>query len=581
MAGAAYPEIPLDQPGMLKFLSIRDFIIVDRMELEFVSGFTVLTGETGAGKSILIDALSLVLGERSDATVVRNGCERAEISAEFDVSDLPSMAEWLRDNGFENHDDDACVCLLRRSVDSGGRSRSFINGNSATLQQLRAVGEKLVDVQGQHAHQLLLRSEAQRELLDAYSGSRQLARQVMEAYRRWQELRQRRDAWEQNADALLQERERLEWQVSELTVLNFSSEEWQTLQAEHSRLSNAASLLEAAQMGLESLSEGDSAALSQLNAVISRVNHLLDCDNGLKVVLDLLEPAQIQLQEAVYELGRYRQRLDLDPQRLQEVEQRLEAIHAASRKYRVTPDELPAQLKTVTGQLDELGHKGDGEQLATEEVAAKAEYGKLANSLSVERKKAAATLARQVTSAMQTLAMAGGQFSVALIPLEQGNAYGMEQVEFQVSAHQGMPLRPLAKVASGGELSRIGLAIHINTSKLSMAPTLIFDEVDAGIGGRVAEMVGGLLKKLGAERQVMCITHLAQVASAGDQQWQVAKSADPATGKVSSRITVLEKQERVEEIARMLGGVKITDTTRKHAAEMLLSARQKDLADRE
>lgn len=581
MAGAAYPEIPLDQPGMLKFLSIRDFIIVDRMELEFVSGFTVLTGETGAGKSILIDALSLVLGERSDATVVRNGCERAEISAEFDVSDLPSMAEWLRDNGFENHDDDACVCLLRRSVDSGGRSRSFINGHSATLQQLRAVGEKLVDIQGQHAHQLLLRSEAQRELLDAYSGSRQLARQVMEAYRRWQELRQRRDAWEQNADALLQERERLEWQVSELTVLNFSSEEWQTLQAEHSRLSNAASLLEAAQMGLESLSEGDSAALSQLNAVISRVNHLLDCDNGLKVVLDLLEPAQIQLQEAVYELGRYRQRLDLDPQRLQEVEQRLEAIHAASRKYRVTPDELPAQLKTVTGQLDELGHKGDGEQLATEEVAAKAEYGKLANSLSVERKKAAATLARQVTSAMQTLAMAGGQFSVALIPLEQGNAYGMEQVEFQVSAHQGMPLRPLAKVASGGELSRIGLAIHINTSKLSMAPTLIFDEVDAGIGGRVAEMVGGLLKKLGAERQVMCITHLAQVASAGDQQWQVAKSADPATGKVSSRITVLEKQERVEEIARMLGGVKITDTTRKHAAEMLLSARQKDLADRE
>jgi DNA repair protein RecN (Recombination protein N) len=580
LAGAAYPEIPPDQPGMLKFLSIRDFIIVDRMELEFVSGFTVLTGETGAGKSILIDALSLVLGERSDATVVRNGCERAEISAEFDVSDLPSMAEWLRDNGFENHDDDACVCLLRRSVDSGGRSRSFINGHSATLQQLRAVGEKLVDIQGQHAHQLLLRSEAQRELLDAYSGSRQLARQVMEVYRRWQELRQRRDAWEQNADALLQERERLEWQVSELTVLNFSSEEWQTLQAEHSRLSNAASLLEAAQMGLESLSEGDSAALSQLNAVISRVNHLLDCDSGLKVVLDLLEPAQIQLQEAVYELGRYRQRLDLDPQRLQEVEQRLEAIHAASRKYRVTPDELPAQLKAVTGQLDELGHKGDGEQLATEEVAAKAEYGKLANSLSVERKKAAATLARQVTSAMQTLAMAGGQFSVALIPLEQGNAHGMEQVEFQVSAHQGMPLRPLAKVASGGELSRIGLAIHINASKLSMAPTLIFDEVDAGIGGRVAEMVGGLLKKLGAERQVMCITHLAQVASAGDQQWQVAKSADPATGKVSSRITVLEKQERVEEIARMLGGVKITDTTRKHAAEMLLSARQKDRADR-
>src|SRR5687768_1834150 len=562
---------------MLKFLGIRDFVIVDRIELEFVPGFTVLTGETGAGKSILIDALALVLGERSDAGVVRHGCERAEISAEFYVSDLPDLAEWLRENGFENSGDDESICLLRRSVDAGGRSRSFINGHSATLQQLRAAGEKLVDIQGQHAHQLLLRSEAQRELLDGYSGNRHLARQVKEAYRGWQELRQRRVAWEQNANALIQEREQLEWQINEMTALNFSADEWQTLQAEHSRLSNAASLLEAVQMGLEALSEGESAALSQLNSMISRLNHLLDCDNSLKAVLDLLEPAQIQLQEAVYELGRYQQRLDLDPQRLQEVEDRLAAIHAAARKYRVSPDELPALLKTVTGQLDKLGHKEDGERLAKEEAAARAEYSKLANELSVERKRAAITLARQVTAAMQTLAMAGGEFSVALIPLEQGNANGMEQIEFQVSAHKGLPLRPLAKVASGGELSRIGLAIHVIASKLNAAPTLIFDEVDAGIGGRVAEMVGGLLKKLGAERQVMCITHLAQVASAGDHQWQVSKSVDPDSGKVSSRITVLEKQERVEEIARMLGGVKITDTTRKHAAEMLLSARAEEL----
>lgn len=543
------------------------------MELEFVPGFTVLTGETGAGKSILIDALSLVLGERSDAGAVRHGCERAEISAEFEVRRLPSLADWLHENGFENQGDDACVCLLRRLVDASGRSRGFINGQPATLQQLRAAGEKLVDIQGQHAHQLLLRSEAQRELLDGYSGKRQLARQVTEAYRVWQDLQQRRVAWEQNADAILQEREQLEWQVNEIAALNFSPDDWQTLQSEHSRLSNAASLLEAVQMGLETLSEGEAAALSQLNSIISRLNHLLDCDNSLKAVLDLLEPAQIQLQEAVYELGRYRQRLDLDPQRLQEVEERLAAIHTAARKYRTTPDELPSLLKTVSEQLDELGNKEDGEQLAREEAAARAEYRKLANNLSVERKSAAITLARQVTAAMQTLAMAGGEFFVALIPLEQGNASGMEQIEFQVSAHQGLPLRPLAKVASGGELSRIGLAIHVITSKLSAAPTLIFDEVDAGVGGRVAEMVGELLKKLGEERQVMCITHLAQVASAGDHQWQVAKSADPETGKVSSRITVLEKQERVEEIARMLGGVKITDTTRKHAAEMLLAAK--------
>lgn len=577
MAGAVCRETWHDTSNMLKFLSIRDFVIVDRIELEFVPGFTVLTGETGAGKSILIDALALVLGERSDAGVVRHGCERAEISAEFYVSDLPDMAEWLRENGFENTGDDEHICLLRRSVDAGGRSRGFINGHSATLQQLRAAGEKLVDIQGQHAHQLLLRGEAQRELLDAYSGSRQLARQVKEAYRGWQELRQRRVAWEQNANALIQEREQLEWQINELTALNFSADEWQTLQVEHSRLSNAASLLEAAQMGLEALSEGEAAALSQLNSTISRLNHLIDCDNSLKAVLDLLEPAQIQLQEAVYELGRYQQRLDLDPQRLQEVEDRLAAIHAAARKYRVSPDELPALLNAMTGQLDKLGHQEDGKRLAKEEAAARAEYSKLANHLSVERKRAAITLARQVTSAMQTLAMAGGEFSVALIPLEQGNANGMEQIEFQVSAHKGLPLRPLAKVASGGELSRIGLAIHVIASKLSAAPTLIFDEVDAGIGGRVAEIVGGLLKKLGAERQVMCITHLAQVASAGDHQWQVSKSADPDTGEVSSRITVLEKQERVEEIARMLGGVKITDTTRKHAAEMLLSARAEEL----
>ena len=561
---------------MLKFLGIRDFVIVDRIELEFVPGFTVLTGETGAGKSILIDALSLVLGERSDAGVVRNGCERAEISAEFDVSGLQNVADWLRENGFESQDDDG-VCLLRRLVDAGGRSRSFINGYSATLQQLRTVGENLVDIQGQHAHQSLLRSEAQRELLDSYSGSRQLAQQVAEAYRRWRVALQQREAWEQNAEAFAREREELEWQVNEISALSFSRDEWQTLQSEHNRLSNAASLLEAAQIGLEALSEGESAALSQLNLVISRLNHLVECDGNLKVVLDLLEPAQIQLQEAVYELARYQQRLELDPQRLVQVEERLAAVHAAARKYRITPDELPELLKTFTERLEELSQKDDRDALAREEATASSEYLNLAKKLSAERARAAKALGRQVTASMQTLAMVGGEFAVALTPLEQGNVHGMEQIEFQVSAHKGLPLRPLAKVASGGELSRIGLAIYVIASKLGGAPTLIFDEVDVGIGGRVAEIVGSLMKKLGKERQVLCITHLAQVASAGDNQWQVTKTADPANGgKVSSRITVLDKQQRVEEIARMLGGAKITDTTRKHAAEMLHSAKEED-----
>jgi DNA repair protein RecN (Recombination protein N) len=558
---------------MLKFLSIRDFVIVDHVELEFASGFTVLTGETGAGKSILIDALSLVLGERSDPADVRSGCERAEISAEFDIRGLPQLAAWLCDNGLEG--DNAGICLMRRLVDSSGRSRSFINGCSATLQQLRAVAEKLVDIQGQHAHQSLLRADAQRDLLDSFSGNRELAQRVTEAYRRWQGARQQRLDWEQNSEAFIQEREHLEWQANELSALNFSLSEWEALQMDHSRLSNAASLLEAAQMGLEALSEGESAALGQVNLVISRLTHLLDCDNSLKPLLDLLDSAQVQLQEVVYELGRYQQRLELDPQHLREVEERLAAIHAAARKYRVTTAELPDMLETVTERLAKLTHRGNGEALAKEEADSLDAYLNLARQLSTERAKASKILGRQVTDSMQTLAMAGGEFSVALIPLERGNANGMEQIEFQVSAHQGLPLRPLAKVASGGELSRIGLAIHVITSKLGSAPTLIFDEVDAGIGGRVAEIVGGLLKRLGAERQVLCITHLAQVASAGDHQWQITKSADPAKeGKVSSRIIVLGRQERIEEIARMLGGAKITETTRKHAAEMLLAGQK-------
>ncbi len=555
---------------MLKFLNIQDFIIVDRMEIEFVPGFTVLTGETGAGKSILIDALSLALGERGDAGEVRNGSKRAEISAEFDVSKSPELVDWLRENDREGHGDDDNVCLMRRVIEIGGRSRGFINGRPATLQQLRTAGEKLVDIHGQHEHQSLLRSEAQRDLLDAFSGSCELAQAVATGYRRWQSLQQRRMTWEQNAATFVREREQLELQNRELHTLNFTPNEWQTLQADHSRLSHSASLLEAVQACLEIMSEGESASLAQINSVTSRLNGLLQYDTNLKDVLDMLESAQIQLQEVVYELGHYQQRLDLDPQRLQEMEERLSIVHAAARKYRVVPDGLPNLLKTVTERLEEFSQDGDVEAMAKEEAIAKDIYLKLAKKLSVVRDGAARKLTEQVTAAMQTLAMEGGKFAVIQISLEQGNAHGMEQIEFQVSPHQGLPLRPLAKVVSGGELSRISLAIQVITSKVSAASTLIFDEVDAGIGGRVAEIVGGLLKKLGEERQVMCVTHLAQVASAGDQQWQVVKSGDPANGEnILSRITVLKNQERVEEIARMLGGVKITETTRKHATEML------------
>jgi len=570
LVGVDFPKKGRLSTIMLRFLNIQDFVIIDRMEMEFVPGFTVLTGETGAGKSILIDALSLALGERGDAGEVRNGSKRAEISAEFDVSESPELVDWLRENDLEGHGDDNSVCLMRRVIELGGRSRSFINGRPVTLQQLRTAGEKLVDIHGQHEHQSLLRSEAQRDLLDAFSGSRELAQAVSTGYRRWQSLQQRRMAWEQNAATFVQEREQLELQNRELTTLNFSPDKWLTLKSDHSRLSHSASLLEAAQACLEIMSEGESASLTQINSVTSRLKGLLQYDANLKGVLDMLESAQIQLQEAVYELGHYQQRLDLDPQSLQEMEERLSEVHAAARKYHVVPDELPNLLKTVTERLEEFSQGGNGEAMAKEEAIARDVYLKLAKKLSVVRDGAARKLTQQVTAAMQTLAMEGGKFAVTQIPLEQGSAHGMEQIEFQVSPHQGLPLRPLAKVASGGELSRISLAIQVITSKVGVAPTLIFDEVDAGIGGRIAEIVGGLLKKLGAERQVMCVTHLAQVASAGDQQWQVAKSGDPTNGgNILSRITVLKNQERVEEIARMLGGVKITETTRKHAAEML------------
>ena len=549
---------------MLRSLNIRDFVIVDRMDLEFEAGFTVLTGETGAGKSILIDALALVLGERGEALAVRQGAERAEIGAEFDIGGLKALRQWLEANELA---EDGEALLVRRVIDATGRSRGFINGRAATLAQLREAGEYLVDIHGQHQHQLLTRPAAQRELLDAYGGLVDQAAKTAQQYREWRRLSEQRAAFEANAAAFAAEREQLEWQVRDLDTLNFSADEWQSLTAEHARLAHAASLIEAAQYGLDTLSEGEGASLAQLNGVIARLNNLLEHDAGLRQILDVLEPAQIQLQEAVYALRHYGERLDVDPQRLRETEQRLDALHSAARKYRVAPEQLPEVLAKARARLDELGVAGDAAVLRKREQEAHAACVAEARKLSAARKKAAKKLSEQVTEAMQQLAMAGGVFEIALDALGEVAAHGLEQAEFRVSAHKGMAPQPLAKVASGGELSRVSLALQSAVSQVAQVPTLIFDEVDAGIGGRVAEIVGNLLNKLGKKHQVMCITHLPQVAAAADQQWQVSKSA--VNGQALSRLTVLDKSQRVEEIARMLGGVKITETTRKHAAEML------------
>lgn len=533
-------------------------------------GFTVLTGETGAGKSILIDALTLALGERGDASQIRLGCERAEINVAFEIGNLPDLIHWLNANDLQG---DAGICLMRRIIDAGGRSRSYINGHTVTLQQLRIAGEYLVSIHSQHAHQSLLQKDAQRELLDAFSGCGDLAHAVKLTYHDWQDRYQQRMATEQRAAESLEKREQLEWQLRELSALNFLLEEWQMLQVDHSRLSHVASLLEAAESGIETLSENETAVLTQINSVHSQLQNLLEYDDQLRTIIDLLDAARIQLQEGIYELKHYRQQLDLDPQVLQTIEQRLSAIHATARKFRVAPEELPQLLEAITHQLETLGSDSDISHLKTLEAAAQAHYFKQAKALSAARQKASETLSQQVSASMQTIAMPGGKFSIALTPLEQGNANGLEQIEFQVAAHEGIPLRPLAKVASGGELSRISLAIQVITSKVGTVPTLIFDEVDVGIGGQVAEIVGKLLRKLGKERQVLCITHLPQVAATGDQQWQVVKSADHAESRqVLSKITILNQQDRVEEIARMLGGIKITEATRRHAAEMLQSS---------
>ena len=549
---------------MLRTLSIRDFVIVEQLDLEFQPGFTVLTGETGAGKSILIDALATVLGERAEAGLVREGRDKAEVSAEFAVDRTSDLAAYLRENDLAG---DEGECLLRRIVETSGRSRAYVNGRPATVQQLKDIGERLVDIYGQHAHQSLLRAASQRDLVDVYAGAGELAGQVAVAYRSWQDVRRQLLALETNAQALAAEREQLDWQAKELDALAFRAEEWDELQAEHKRLAHAASLIEAVQFGLDVLSEGEMSTVTAVASVQSRLQGMVDFDPKLKEILDVLEPAQIQLQESVYGLRHYQQRLELDPQRLREVEARLDAVHTAARKFKLQIADIPGRLQHIKARLAALGAGLDADALRQREAQSQKAYKDVAGRLSSSRKKAATDLAKKVTASMQALAMAGGAFAISLTALAEGNAHGLEQLEFLVAGHAGATPRPLAKVASGGELSRISLAIQTVTSQIAAVPTLIFDEVDAGIGGRVAEIVGLMLKALGRKHQVMCVTHLPQVAAAGDHQWQVSKAA--ANGKAVSAVAVLDRDARVEEIARMLGGVKITATTRKHAAEML------------
>ncbi len=549
---------------MLRSLAIRDFVIVDSVELDLARGFTVLTGETGAGKSILVDAIELLVGGRADAGVVRESAERAELAAEFEVGKGGPLERYLEESELGG---DPGALLVRRVIDRTGRSRAFVNGRAATLGQLKEVGEYLVDIHGQHAHQSLMRPLAQRALLDGHAGIEDLARQAADAWRAWRRLEAlAAEAAEQYAQREL-ERAELQDKATELKRLAPTEGEWDALIAEHSRLAHGSSLVAGAESSLEALSEAEDAMLVRLSAVAAQLRGLSGHDAILVPIAEMLESAQAQVAEAARELRNYASRIELDPEALRSVEARTEALHAAGRKFRVKPADLPRLAQDLKQRLAELELAANPEALQKQVAAAREAYFVLAKRLSEKRTTAASGLSKAVTEGMQELAMGGGRFAVQLLQLEEPAAHGLEEVVFEVSSHPSLPLRPLGKVASGGELSRISLALQMVASKSSPVATLVFDEVDSGIGGAVAEIVGRSLKALGSNRQVLAVTHLPQVAAQGDDQWTVSKAG--GKGRLRTSVLKLDRAGRVEELARMLGGTEITPTTRKHAAELL------------
>ncbi len=548
---------------MLRTLSVRDFVIVDSVELDFESGFSVLTGETGAGKSILIDALALVLGGRADAGMIREGAEKADIRAEFNAAG--GVADWLKTNEIDCEDD---AVLVRRTIDRSGRSRGFVNGVQVTVSQMRDLAAMLVDIHGQHAHQLLLRQDEQRKLLDRHAGLEADVAELALRFDAWQALRKRIDHAKADSAKWQAEKEQLEWQVGELEKVAPKPGEWEQVNSDYDRLSHAASLIEGSGEALSELSESDMPMLSRLNAVKQRLSRLADIDAKLAPVVELLESAGIQLQEAAYSLRDYLSRTDLDPELLQTVEKRLEMLHSAARQFRVRPEQLPDELENRRELLARCEQASNLAALEEQERRARERYDLLAGEISIKRRRAADDLGRAVTAIMEDLHMSGGRFAVEIRSCP-AHAYGTDQVEFMVAGHAGTGLRPLAKVASGGELARIALAISVIASRATATPTLIFDEVDSGVGGAVAEVVGRLLKRLGAEHQVLCVTHLPQVASQANQHFQVSKVVADHVAHPVSRIVLLDDAGRVDEIARMLGGVEITDATLNHAREML------------
>ena len=552
---------------MLTHIHIWNFAIVEKLDVEFDKGLTVLTGETGAGKSILLDALGLALGDRAETHVIRHGADKAEISVSFSTQDATHAENWLKEH--EMHSENECI--IRRTISATGPSKAFINGIPATIAQLRELGEMLVDLHGQHEHQSLLNKDVQRELLDNYAGHTELLHDVAQTYRHWQQLEHEFRQLNQAGRDREQRVELLRHQVNELQSLGLQPNEFVQLERDHKRLANAKQFIQIIQQSLDYLSDNEQSAVENiLGQCQVDLQHLTQMDSSLQGTTELINNALIQIQEASAELRRYVDSLDLDPQRLTEIEQRLSETLQLARKHRISPDDLVTLLPQLQTELDRIEHADMHlDKLQAQIQQAKTAYLAQAGKLSKSRTKTAKQLSEKITDGMQGLSLQGGKFAAALEALTEDRctATGCEQIEFLVSANPGQPLRALNKVASGGELSRISLAIQVITAQAARIPTLIFDEVDVGIGGRVAEIVGLQLRALGVHRQVICVTHLPQVAALGHQHLQVSKQV--GKNSTSTAITQLDNKHRVDEIARMLGGIQITDQTRSHAKEMI------------
>ena len=557
---------------MLVHLSIRNYAIVDQLDLELSGGMSVITGETGAGKSIMLDALGLALGDRADSSVVRPGTDKADILASFDVSQIPEAQAWLHERDLEQDG----PCILRRVITPEGRSRAYINGTPCPQGDLKALGELLIDIHSQHEHQSLLKTDTHRRLLDAYAGAGELARQVQLAAQRWRQTRQELERVSSSGDEQRARHQLLSYQLEELEALALGECELEQLEEEHKTLSNAEQLLGACRQVLDLCSESDAGnVLSALNASLNRLTAFSPNAGAMASAVELLASAQIQVEEAIGELNRFIDHFDADPERQQQLEERLDSIYTLARKHRVQPGELGELQQRLLEELESLNADDQAQERLTEELASFARhYTEKAEALSAQRQQAATALGKAVEAEMQRLGMPGGRFQIELRAnaSEEPHPAGLEQVEFLVSANPGQPLRALAKVASGGELSRISLAIQVITAQTSRVPTLVFDEVDVGIGGPTAEVVGQLLRRLGERGQVLCVTHLPQVAAQGHQHLFVHKQRGRAD--TSTAVAQLARQQRIEEVARMLGGVDLTDESLAHAAKLLSNAQE-------